>query len=239
MEANQTAFKSSFERVEKELASEKLEFQKYRIKAHAALQQSSTIDLQSKIVELERARTQLELIISEKQAHLDNAIARAESSQDDLKRTMQRMESLEALLRQAEATAGEAVDLRVELGKLRSTINSQTSRIAELEQNEATLIIAKAAIESDLRAKGDESNGMLATVENLSKELEVQRDNLSKALRDLDEMRARQEVLLTQGVMTVEPAPRHSISSASGTFAPSDTPTSPRIRPSPNPCETF
>jgi len=108
-----------------ELESLRIEFQNYKVKAHAALQMSATSGLDGKINELENEKTNLEIKLGEKEIQHQRALEKIKALESEIRIRDEQIEVYQKQLSELEFNSREIIRLQQDLDTLQSQLVSE------------------------------------------------------------------------------------------------------------------
>lgn len=175
------------------------EFQKYKVKAAAALQQNSSASLEARIAELEEAKARLERERAQHRNELEAVQGQAAVAESELASSLDRIEFLESRIRALEALGKDAGVARQEMESLKQTVELEKGRIDEAvrlrdAEWESKVSAARVDLETKLndavqaiRQREEETSSLRSISEALSAQLTVARDEVAALKKELDE----------------------------------------------------
>ncbi|KAJ3130880.1 hypothetical protein HK101_004903, partial [Irineochytrium annulatum] len=187
---------AQYEREIKELRAETLsvrtEFQSYKVKAHAALRQSTSSATETRMEELAESNGRLEREKAELESELVSTNHRIRSLESELSSSLEQFASLEAHVKRLESSTREASILKQELEaanrrlEIEKEMNTEAIRTRDLHHANAIDAVRKdlkrtvEALEERVKQKASEAASLSAISEQLGAELSALRTEMAQ-----------------------------------------------------------
>ena len=128
---------------QKELENQKIEYQAYKVKAHAALQQSASSALEPKILELEQFNHSLESKVALLESSLADALGQLKAKDADLLRQKDDIQTLSEQLAASSSNTRETIMVKQELESLKEQALLKEEEWAKCKFFSNTILIKK------------------------------------------------------------------------------------------------